>query len=66
MAESKVNPIQLQKHLSGVNYPASRDELIKHAEQNGADETALASLRRIPDREYDGPNGVSKEIGALT
>lgn len=66
MAESKINPIQLQKHLSGIEYPVGRDDLISHAESNGADEEALATLRRIPDREYNGPNAVSHEVGQLS
>jgi hypothetical protein len=60
---SKVNPIELQKHLSGVDYPAGRDDLVRTAEQNGADEETLKALRDLPDRTYEGPSGVSKEVG---
>jgi hypothetical protein len=62
----KPSPIELQKHLSGVDYPASRDDLVQHAESQGADEEILDKLRQIPDREYDGPSGVSKEFFAQT
>ena len=62
----KPSPIELQKHLSGVDYPASRDDLVQHAESQGADEEILDKLRKIPDREYDGPSGVSKEFFAQT
>jgi hypothetical protein len=47
---AKVNPIQAQKFLGGIDYPASRDEIVRRAEQNGADENVLDVLRRIPDR----------------
>jgi hypothetical protein len=60
---SKPNPIQLQKYLSGVDYPAKRDDLVRAAEKNGADSDTLDVVRRLPDRTYDGPSGVSKEIG---
>lgn len=59
---AKVNQIQLQKHLKGVDYPVSKQDLINHAEQQGADEDALSALKQIPDRQYDGPNAVSHEI----
>jgi Protein of unknown function (DUF2795) len=59
---SAPNPIQLQKFLSGVNYPASRDELVEHARRQGADEEVLRRLDRIPNRTYDGPNAVSAEF----
>jgi hypothetical protein len=62
---AKVNPVQVQKFLGGVDYPASKEDLVKHAEQQGADENVLDVLRGIPDREYDGPNAVSKEISEI-
>ena len=55
----KPNPIQMQKFLGGVDYPASRDDLVKHAEGKGADDDVLEGLRAIEDRTYDGPNAVS-------
>ena len=58
-----VNPIQAQKFLSGMNYPASKQEIIEHAREQGADENVLSALEGIADREYDGPSGVSKELG---
>ncbi|MFL6073626.1 MAG: DUF2795 domain-containing protein [Mycobacteriales bacterium] len=54
--------IEVQKCLSGVDYPASRDDLVKHAKGQGADDKLLDILRRIPDRRYDGPNAVSSEV----
>jgi hypothetical protein len=54
--------IEVQKCLSGMHYPASRDQLVEHARSHGADKTILNALEKIPDREYDGPNGVSKEV----
>lgn len=63
MKMAKVNPIQLQKHLKGVDYPASKKDLIKYAKQQGADENTLSALQQIPDEEYESPTDVSKAIG---
>lgn len=60
---TKVNPIQLQKHLKGVDYPASKQDLINHAKQQGADENGLAALQELPDEQYETPTDVSKAIG---
>ncbi len=60
---AKVNPVQAQKFLGGIDYPAGKKHLVEHAEQQGADEEVLDVLREIPEREYDGPNAVSHEIG---
>lgn len=60
---AKVNPIQLQKHLKGMDYPASKQELIEHAKKQGADEDALSALEELPEQEYEGPTDVNKAIG---
>jgi hypothetical protein len=60
------SPIELQKHLSGVDYPASKKELIDRAQQQGADNDLIDALQAIPDREYDGPNAVSAEFSKHT
>ncbi|XVQ88552.1 DUF2795 domain-containing protein [Microbispora siamensis] len=56
------NPIQMQKHLKGVDYPASKSDLIRTARDQGADDNVIDALERIPDRQYDGPNAVSKAV----
>jgi hypothetical protein len=60
---AKVNPIQLQKHLKGMDYPASKQDLINHAKKQGADENALSALEQLPDEKYETPADVSKAIG---
>ncbi len=60
---AKINPIQLQKWLKGVDYPASKDDLIAQAKQNGADEHVIEVLEEIPDDDYDTPADVSKAVG---
>ena len=57
-----VNPIELQKHLGGVDYPASKDDLVRRAEESGAGDDVLEALRGIPDREYDAPTAVTKAV----
>jgi hypothetical protein len=58
----KPNPIEIQKFLAGVNYPADRSTLISTAEKEGADGDALNALKNIPDKEYDGPTAVSSAV----
>ncbi|WP_158892252.1 DUF2795 domain-containing protein [Amycolatopsis anabasis] len=58
---SQPNPIEMQKYLAGVDYPANRDQLVDHARQQGAGDEVVEHLRALPDRTYDGPNAVSAE-----
>jgi hypothetical protein len=57
-----VSPIDIQKALGGMDYPARKDDIVRHAEQNGADQEVLEALRGIEDREYEGPSGVSSAV----
>jgi len=41
---AKVNPIQLQKYLKGVDYPVGKKQLIEHAKRSGADENVYSTL----------------------
>ncbi|NUS07905.1 MAG: DUF2795 domain-containing protein [Nonomuraea sp.] len=59
---NKPNPIKLQKHLSGVDYPASKDDLVQAARDHDADDDLIQALQSMPDREYDGPNAVSQAV----
>jgi hypothetical protein len=61
MAETP-NPIQIQKFLSGIDYPANRETLIARAKESGADSNVLDALQNIPDKEYDGPTAVSSAV----
>ncbi|WP_173924172.1 DUF2795 domain-containing protein [Agromyces sp. Marseille-P2726] len=55
-------PIEIQKYLGGIDYPASRDEIVRTAEGSGADREVLDALRGLPDRQYDGPTAVSEAV----
>jgi hypothetical protein len=57
-----LSPIDVQKALKGMDYPAKRDDIVRRAEENGADGDIVKALQQIPDREYDGPSGVSAEV----
>ena len=57
-----VSPIDIQKALSGMDYPASKQQIVEHAEKNGGGKDVLDALEKIDDREYEGPSGVSSAV----
>lgn len=61
MAETP-NPIQIQKFLEGVDYPADKDALLRAAEEHNADENVLSALRGLPSRSYAKPTEVSEAV----
>ena len=62
---AKVSPIQLQKHLKGTSYPAKKKELLQSARRNGADDSWMKILEKLPDREFATPAEVSKAVGGV-
>jgi hypothetical protein len=60
-----VNPIQLQKYLGGLDYPVSREDLVRRAQEQGADQEVLNTLRSLPREEFNSPNDVSEAVGDL-
>lgn len=59
------SPVDVQKALKGMDYPASKADVVQCAERSHADSHVVDMLKRIPDREYDTPASVSKEVGRL-
>ncbi|SOZ39901.1 DUF2795 domain-containing protein [Cupriavidus neocaledonicus] len=56
------NPIELQRALKGVDYPATREQLVDKAREAGADEAITRALEAIDDREYEDPAQVSEAV----
>ena len=54
--------IEVQKALGGISYPATKEQLVEHARSKKAGKEALDALQEIPDKEYSGPDQVSKEV----
>jgi len=44
MDHIKVNPVQIQRFLEGLDYPATKDEIIEHARAEESDAAGLARL----------------------
>lgn len=58
------SPSNVQSYLSGVSYPASKDDLLAAAKRNGASNDVLAILRGFEDeQEFGGPQDVMKAYG---
>ncbi len=62
---AKINPIDLQKHLKGMSYPASKQELLDKAKENGADDEFQSALESLSDGEFETPADVNKAIGEM-
>jgi hypothetical protein len=57
-------PIQIdvQKYLSGVDYPATKADLVGVAQGQGAPTEVVDALEALPDRQFESPVQVSEGI----
>ena len=60
------SPIGIQTALKGASYSARRQDLLKTGQANGAVDSTLQTLRKMPDDAYDWPAAVSKTVGHET
>lgn len=59
------NPDYARQYLEGVEYPASKEDLISTAADNGAPETLVGMIRSLPRPEFSGPEEVISELRAF-
>lgn len=61
-AKFKVSPIEVEKYLAGIDYPASRQDLIDQAEKNEAGGDVMETITNLPDQTYSSPIDVSRAM----
>jgi hypothetical protein len=55
-------PIEVQKFLKGVEYPAKKKDLVNKARQNKADEDIISLLEGMKENAFKSPAEVSKAL----
>ncbi|MDQ1252078.1 MAG: hypothetical protein QG646_1193 [Euryarchaeota archaeon] len=56
------SPIEVQKALKNMNYPASKEDLTKHAKDREANRKVMQDLENLPEKQYTSAADVSKEF----
>ncbi len=60
-----VSPAYVQRFLSGIDYPVSKEDLVNHARSQGADENVIRLLQGLPGNRFESAADVSKAIGQM-
>ena len=55
-----VSGVELQEYLAGLDYPVSREDLVRWGQENGASTEVLQMLHALPAGQFDSP----AELGA--
>ena len=56
--EMKVSGPELRVYIRGIDYPADRDEVLRHAKLMGTPENAISAIECLPCGQYQCPTGV--------
>lgn len=55
--------IEIASILAGLDFPATRRDMVRHARDLGSPTVVIAALTDLPERRYSSPRDVTKEIG---
>ncbi|WP_052850475.1 DUF2795 domain-containing protein [Streptomyces avicenniae] len=58
----KPNPIEVQKALKGISYPADRSDLAEQAKQNHADQGLVQRMETLKGDTFERPSDVQKAL----
>jgi hypothetical protein len=60
-----VTGVQLQEYLAGLDYPVSREDLIRWGQENGASTEVLQMLKALPAEQFDSPAELGEALSTL-
>jgi hypothetical protein len=63
---ARVSPATLEKYLTGINYPCSRQELVNHARHQNAPQDVIQTLQNLPRDKFNSPVDISRAVGEMT
>jgi len=55
----------VQKYFGGLDYPVEKQDLLRRAEEQGADDNVRRTLEQLPMDRFNSPNDVSEAIGKM-
>lgn len=55
----------LATYLKGIDLPCSKDDLLRHAEQNGAPDEVRSTIQNMPDQQFETMPDVMKAFGEV-
>ena len=54
---------EIEKALKGMNYPASKQDLVQKAKQNNASQNVIQTIENLPQDLFNSPVDVQKAFG---
>lgn len=61
----RVSPAIVERYLGGMHYPAEKQNLIDNAKGKDAPSDVMDLINKLPDKTYNSPIDITKEIGKI-
>lgn len=55
----------MERYLGGMHYPAEKEKLVKNAQGKGAPNDVMDLIGKLPEKTYNSPIDITKEIGKI-
>jgi hypothetical protein len=60
-----VNAVELQEYLVGLDYPVSKEDLVRWAQESGAGTAILQLIRSLPADRFESPGEVGDALAEM-
>ncbi|SCL39458.1 Protein of unknown function [Micromonospora rhizosphaerae] len=60
-----ITGVELQEYLAGLDYPVSREDLVRWGQENGVSTDVLQMLKALPAEEFHSPAELSEALSSL-
>lgn len=57
------SPSNISHYLKGIDFPANKQDLIDHAEDNNAPDEVIQALQKLPEGEYESMADLMQGVG---
>jgi hypothetical protein len=61
--QQSASPANITQNLKGLHYPANKQSILQQAKQNGAAQSVLDVINKMPSRDYVNMAEFMKEYG---
>ena len=65
MYSQNMSASQVTKYLKNIDFPADKQTIVDSAKSNGAPETVIQMLNRLPDKQYMRSNEIEQEFSKM-
>ncbi len=65
-ATYKANPATVEKYLSGIDYPAGKQEMLNQAKKNNANQDVIDTIDNLPDKTYQSAADLAQAMSGAT